>query len=299
MPILGGQGAASARAFGLTSGAKKVGIQYVVLAGGGGGGFQSGPGGGAGGFRTNFPGGTELKVTYGKAIDVTIGSGSSGAPSQGRGGNSKITEGTDLIVASGGGHGNNDNPTFGLGGSGAGGHRGNVGDFSPVEGFPGGSPGSPAFSPSVNWVAPGSGYGGSGGGASQAGSHNPTTGGNPGGNGATTTITGSPLTHAGGGSGGSHNPYGPGSGGSGGGGPGGSESTPGQAASGHGSGGGGGGGGPSSQNAPGGPGSGGRAIIRTPSAYTITATPPSNPTGTTPTGEKYAIFNSTGTFTIT
>jgi hypothetical protein len=298
MPILGSRGAAGAKAFGLSSGAKKVGIEYVVLAGGGGGGFQSGPGGGAGGFRTNFPGGTELKITYGKAIDVTIGNGSSGSPSQGRGGDSKITEGTDLIVASGGGHGNNDDPTFGVGGSGAGGHRGNVGDFSPVEGHPGGSPGSPAFSPSVDWVAPSTGFGGGGGGASVAGSFT-GIGGNPGGNGATTTITGSPLTHAGGGSGGSHNPYGPGSGGSGGGGPGGSESTPGQAASGHGSGGGGGGGGPSSQNAPGGPGSGGRAIIRTPSAYTITATPPSNPTGTTPTGEKYAIFNSTGTFTIT
>ena len=183
-------------------------------------------------------------------------------------------------------------------GSGAGGHRGNEGGFSPAEGNPGGSPDPSQFGPGTDFNGP-PGFGSGGGGSGGVGSVGGGSGGN-GGSGATFSITGSPFAAAAGGAGGAHNPGSGGGGGSpGSGGSGGGESNPGGSASAHGSGGGGGGGGPSSQHAQGGSGSGGRVVVRTPSDFSIAATPPSIPTTDHPGGDSMADFTQSGTFTIT
>jgi hypothetical protein len=307
MPILGAQGAASARAFGLTSGAKKAKVDYLLIGGGGGGGGQGAAGGGAGGFRTSFPGGTKLELLVGKSYDVTIGIGGNGwgvnysALPSNSGGDSYISlSGATAISSTGGGRGwPGEAPTIppdtlpsGMGGSGSGSHRGNKGDYTPAEGNPGG-PGS-GFSPNVNFV-PSPGHGGGGGGFANAGTTGGPTFGGTGGAGTTANITGTPFqASAGGGAGGFPTP---GPGGSGGGGDGGAPNSPGNPANTFGSAGGGGGGGPASQYQGGGAGYIGRVVIRTPGDYTITATPPSNPVGTD-SGDNYVIFNTTGTLNI-
>jgi hypothetical protein len=75
MPLNSTRGAASAKAFGLTSGAKTFEVDFLVLAGGGGTGV-SGGGGGAGGLRTSFPGGTKIKIKGSEPI--TVGGGGDG-----------------------------------------------------------------------------------------------------------------------------------------------------------------------------------------------------------------------------
>ena len=49
-------------------------VDYLVIAGGGAGGFSRGGGGGAGGYRTSFPGGTQLSVPS-SSVSVTVGGG--------------------------------------------------------------------------------------------------------------------------------------------------------------------------------------------------------------------------------
>jgi hypothetical protein len=89
MPLLSTRGAASANGFGFTSGgAKKVDVDYLVIAGGGSGGYSfwmgtNGGGGGGGGYRTSFPGGTKLSI-FGGSTPITVGGGGAGSgPSPG------------------------------------------------------------------------------------------------------------------------------------------------------------------------------------------------------------------------
>ena len=169
MPILGARGAASAKAFGLTSGAKTVPTDYLVIAGGGGGGGQGQNGGGAGGFRTSYPGGTKLDLIYAQTYDITIGSGGNGkgpgytGVNPNAGGDSTIAFGGETTLASSGGgvgwSGTAPTPPtatlpIGVGGSGGGAHRGNRGGYSPAEGNPGGSGDPSQFSPNTNYVSP-------------------------------------------------------------------------------------------------------------------------------------------------
>ena len=221
-------------------------VDYMVVAGGGSGGYDwpactGGGGGGAGGFRESVPSpaawtasplasSTSLPVSA-TAYPITVGAGGSG---QTAGPSTPITPNPgsnsifSTITSVGGGGGMNNNgpipPASRIGspgGSGGGATYYNVSNYgtgntppvSPPQGNPGGV-GSPG---------PNNYKSGGGGGASAAGASGPSTG--NGGNGATTSISGSPTTYAGGGGGGFYGPVGPpgsqGSGGSGGGGPGG------------------------------------------------------------------------------
>jgi len=173
MPILASLGAASAKAFGLTGGAAVATVDYLVIAGGGAGGGQRGQGGGAGGARTSFPGGTQIEVGIGTPITVTVGGGGAGGSGQNDAGGDSIID--SFITSNGGGgatSGPGQSPT-GVGGSGAGSHRGNEGDFSPAEGNPGGSPDPSQFGPGTDFV-PGTGFGAGGGGAGGGGSNSPS-----------------------------------------------------------------------------------------------------------------------------
>src|SRR6056300_67587 len=259
---------------GNTSGSTTV--DYLVVAGGGGGAVQStGPqggagGAGAGGMRFSFPnpatGGTPVSV---QAYPITVGAGGSGgtgtAPS---GTNSTFST---ITSAGGGGGGGGPDSTPGKaganGGSGGGGAygcgvegTGNTPPVSPPQGNPGGNGSSAGFG------------GGGGGGHSANGALNANdSNGSPGGAGSPLSITGSPITYAGGGSGGS---YGSGTntaGGAGGGGAGGKgcaapvperSGTPGTANTGGGGGSGPGSGGPTPPPAGGGNGGSGVVVIR-------------------------------------
>jgi hypothetical protein len=186
-------------------------VDYLVVAGGGGGSVWSGAG--AGGFREGksspapsytasplvAPAG--IPVTFG-SYPITVGAGGAVGPSPGRGGNPSIFS---TITSAGGAAGSDEALTNGLsGGSGSGaaqtgsGGSGNTPPTSP----PQGNSGSPNG---------GNAAGGGGGGATAAAS------GRPGGAGATTSITASPVTYAGGGAGsdrtGSQYPGGSGGGG--------------------------------------------------------------------------------------
>ena len=254
-------------------------VSYLVLAGGGGGagtaGADTGGGGGAGGFReTKSPitpytasplcgyatPGNRVSVSL-QAYPITVGAGGSGGPEQ----NSAAGEGSKgansifaTITSAGGGLGIGQGqptcvPSDSNGGSGGGrgggagygksGGSGNTPPTTPSQGFPGGTnvpaPQGPPDAAS-----------GGGGGASAAGGNGASPGAGPGsgpgGAGVATSITGSPVTRAGGGGGGIG-----GSGGSGGGGDGGAHGTPGTANTG------GGGGGAS----PGSGGGGGSGIV--------------------------------------
>ena len=97
---------------------------YLVLAGGGSGGYGNGAGGGAGGLRSNdptVPSPSTMKVTHTFTLSpgtypVTVGEG--GNSPAGNGQDSNI--GSTTVIASGGGYGGN-NGTGGPGGSGGGG----------------------------------------------------------------------------------------------------------------------------------------------------------------------------------
>ena len=157
-------------------------VEYLVVAGGGGGGQQSGGGGGAGGLRTNLSGhplaGDPFPVSV-QSYTVTVGAGGQGSvadPSNPSGPGSGL-RGADSsfgsITATGGGGGGNSSTPSALpamnggsgGGSGTGPNpagTGNLGGYTPVEGFPGGLGGTDG-GPGRND------YGGGGGGAGGAG----------------------------------------------------------------------------------------------------------------------------------
>jgi hypothetical protein len=238
---------------------------YLVVAGGAGGGASVGSGyggaggGGAGGLRSTVTatgGGGSLEsaisVASGTPIAVTIGAGGAGAASDVRG-----TNGSDSIfstvTSTGGGGGGTAaagfaNKNGAAGGSGGGGAyiSGTGGARTTNQGFAGGST---------------TGDGGAGGGGAGAvGSNTSTASGGNGGNGVATSITGSSVTYGGGGGGGAYL-TGNGTGGSGGGGNGGTNAgTVNRGA------GGGGGTGLSGGGLSGGNGGSGIVIIRYPAA---------------------------------
>jgi len=185
-------------------------VDYLVVAGGGGaGGGQSG-GGGGGGYResagcgyTSSPLGCGVSAlpVAAQGYPITVGSGGDGKPSSSCS-NIKGCTGSNSVFSNitstgGGGGGANSGGAIGRpGGSGGGGSDGGAGGsgntppVSPAQGTDGGNSGQPS-------------NGGGGGGASAAGSAAPTINvGANGGNGATTSINGSPVTRAGGGGGG-------------------------------------------------------------------------------------------------
>jgi len=180
-------------------------VDYLVVAGGGGGGWDRAGGGGAGGFRESVPSpaawtasplasNTSLPVSV-TGYPITVGGGGSGGtPSPGTG-----TAGSNSVfstITSAGGGGGKAAPagTAGTGGSGGGGSApgsggaGNTPPVSPSQGNPGGN------APSVPTNS-----GAGGGGATAAGSDGTIR---TGGAGATTSISGSPTSYAGGGGGG-------------------------------------------------------------------------------------------------
>jgi hypothetical protein len=218
-------------------------ISYLVVGGGSAGGYDRGGGGGAGGFRESkspscvysesplaATGGLPVAAT---GYPVTVGGGgavnnsSSGAIVNGD--NSVFAGSSTITAAGGGGAGNPGSPhqNGNAGGSGGGardgaysGGAGNTPPVSPPQGQPGGSA-----------TGNQSGPGGGGGGATQSGfdgqgnPSTPTMG--DGGDGATTSINGSPTTFAGGGgSGGGGGVNAGGEGGTGGGGNGASQPAP-------------------------------------------------------------------------
>jgi len=196
-------------------------VDFLVIAGGGGGGSDNGNGGGAGGYRTSWAGsgGTEksggnttvlsplvLNVSTSYSIQVGGGGNASGTGAGQYGGNGKesyIKLGTtNLVQCDGGGGGANFSSTGNTGGSGG----AKSGSGTTNQGTAGGS---------------GSGGGYGGGGALRTGGASNTHGqAKGGGDGLTSSITGSSVTRGGGGGGGadSNSPAGGHSGGAGGGG---------------------------------------------------------------------------------
>jgi len=265
-------------------------VDYLVVAGGGAGSAggtspttNGGGGGGAGGYRessgtasgcyTVSPLGacvSALPVTV-QGYPVVVGGGApttaSSIPKQGGNGSNSVFSTITSTGGGGGGCGTNTSPTNPApgnpGGSGGGtgwapsspcrpGGAGNTPPVSPPQGNPGGN--------NTN----GNGAGGGGGGATQAGTNSPNPGpsaGKPGGDGATSSINGTPTTRAGGGGGGKWSTGCFGAGGAGGGGNGG-VCSPGSAGTINTGGGGGGAGAFGPENETGGAGGSGIVIIR-------------------------------------
>jgi hypothetical protein len=134
MPLLGSRGALSAKAFGFTAGGGAPTVTVLLVAGGGAGfpaaGTQTGSG--AGGIRI-----LEEVLLSGSPMTVTIGA---GGPLSSRGSDSSFAADTP-ISCSGGGTGGYSYDATQPGGSGGGGGTGNVGGYTPPEGFPGYTPG--------------------------------------------------------------------------------------------------------------------------------------------------------------
>jgi len=289
-------------------------IDFLVIAGGGSGGFGGSPntpggyvgaGGGAGGYRTSTQ-----TVNAGTVITVTVGDGGATKTSStgvNSGSNSSISGSGLTTVTSAGGGGGGANGVNGANG-GSGGGSGATDSLSPG-GTTFGSGNTPSTSPSQGNNG-GAGFDGSvivtmtggGGGASAVGGNSPTSspykGGN-GGAGTASSITGSSVTRAGGGGGSVDNIAGTVStGGSGGGGNGACKSpsltasTAGTANTG--SGGGGGNDGSGLNN--GGAGGKGVVILSVPTAkYSSTTT--GSPTVTTSGSNTIMQFNGSGTYT--
>jgi hypothetical protein len=179
-------------------------VDYLVVAGGGG---SGGGGGGAGGHRTSFPSpgcNAGAFPVSAQTYPITVGAGgTAGAPNAfancaGNGSNSVFS----TITSTGGGKGGKEITNGSPGGSGGGssgpgtsGGSGNTPPVSPSQGNNGGAGTSPT--PQAT-----SGGGGGAGGAGSDGASSPGAGGN-GGPGTANSITGSPVTRAGGGGGGS------------------------------------------------------------------------------------------------
>jgi len=209
-------------------------VNYLVVAGGGAGGSAgptmydgAGGGGGAGGFANG-----SLVIVPGTSYTLTVGTGGTGATGRTRGANGSNSVFATITAIGGGGGGGGASLRDGAsGGSGGGGANGGAAGTGTVGqgndgGYYGGSPGN------------------GGGGAGSVGGSASGQFGAPGGAGLSSSISGSPVTYAGGGGGGAYAtpPGSAGSGGSGGGGNGGVNNASGSNATGYGSGGGGSGG---------------------------------------------------------
>ena len=263
---------------------------FLVIGGGGGGGNDDSGGGGAGGYRTSTQ-----DISPGTTYTVTVGDGGAGStatPAPGANGSASSVSGTGLTtITSAGGGGGGTTSTAGADGGSGGGGSGNPGSA-------GGSGNIPATSPSQgNDGADGniSNYvGGGGGGAGEAGN---TDGPSHGGDGLTSSITGSAVVRAGGGAGSNRiNPQTPAPGGDGGGGTGGTDTPQNPATDGTVNTGSGGGGGGGSVPKDGGDGGKGVVIISVPTAnYSGTTT--GSPTVTTSGSNTIMQFNGSGSYT--
>jgi len=243
-------------------------IDYLVIAGGGGGSgdfnVAPGGGGGAGGYRTTWAGasGTELSganstpeakksILLGTSYSIQVGGGGLFGFGTYNGNPGADSVFDNIISAGGGGGATNVGANSRDGGSG-GGARVTGGSGTANQGFNGGNGSS---SPAAA---------GGGGGAGAAGQNSSSNNGGDGGNGLQSTITGVATYRAGGGGGGVQGPSPrfPGTGGLGGGG---------NADNQQGTDGTGGGGGGNSGSGTAGRGGDGVIILRFPSAYTISA----------------------------
>ena len=213
MPILTAFGGTSGRQFMFGGGAlgPPTEVSFLVVAGGGSGGYGSG--GGAGGYRSAWNGETSggggaaesnHPVTTGVAYTVTIGAGGATSPTEGAQGTSSVF---DTITTVGGGRGRDYPPPGNLrpGGPGGSGGAGKSGD-GPVGTSPGGTgtanQGYPGGA-NIGTGGPGGTSGGGGGGAGGAGQNGdaynaPVSPGDPG-PGQASTITGSSVTRGRGG----------------------------------------------------------------------------------------------------
>ena len=272
-----------------------VTVTYLVVAGGGGGGGNGhGGGGGAGGFRTG-----SASIAAATALTITVGTGGTGSTSPGKGTNGNVSSfsgsGVSTIESAGGGGGGTQagGGSAGSNGGSGGGGEGNIGS--------GGSGNTPSVAPSQgNNGSGGAGapphYGsGAGGGASQAGGSTNSSTGGKGGDGTSSSITGSAITYAGGGGGATYQGGTAGAGGTGGGAPG--LATGGNAQAGTNYLGGGGGGAERSPAGAGGAGGIGVVILSVPtSRYSGTST--GSPTVTTSGSNTIIKFEGSGSYTV-
>jgi hypothetical protein len=264
--------------------AGSVSVDYMVVAGGGGGSgggpgctTNGGGGGGAGGFRESKATGApwtasplatcaSLPVTA-QGYPITVGGGGTAGtypnPSVGGNGSNSVFSTITSTAGGGGACGSNDSPTNPN--PGAPGGSGGGGGWAPSPATrPGGTGNTPPVSPPQGQPGGNSttGNGGGGGGAICAGTiSGPSTSAAPGGDGATTSINGTPTARAGGGGGGRWGPGSASAGGAGGGGAGGT-CAPGSAGTANTGGGGGGAGAESGLTTVGGAGGSGIVIIR-------------------------------------
>jgi len=208
-------------------------VGYQVVAGGGGGGFQNGGGGGGGGFRegrnapidnftasplvANAP--TNAVTLTAASFPIAVGGGGAAGATPCVAASAGVNSTFSTITSAGGGGGGHSSSAPGRngtsGGSGGGASYvfpGGTGDFpgSPI-GNPSGN--TPPVSPSqgnnggygfttwVGWIT-----GGGGGGAGAVGTNGAKNTRAPGGNGVSSSITGSSVARAGGGGAGIQNP---------------------------------------------------------------------------------------------
>jgi len=196
-------------------------VSHLVLAGGGGGGGLGG-GGGAGGYREvktpitpytaspldGYPSAPNRVTVTVQAYPIVVGGGGTGAPyNSPNPASGSVSSFSTIISAGGGGGGSGSNfpngENGGSGGGGNGGYQGNGGTgntppVSPSQGNNGGGANNPYSS---------GGYrSGGGGGAAGTGGNADGFDSGGGGNGVATSITGSPVTRAGGGGGGNGPP---------------------------------------------------------------------------------------------
>tara|TARA_Y100001937_G_C7133180_1_gene338612 strand:+ start:1121 stop:2896 length:1776 start_codon:yes stop_codon:yes gene_type:complete len=277
-------------------------VDFLCIAGGAGGGWDQGGGGGAGGYRNSYSSEasgrnssseTSLSLTPGTVYTITVGGGGAGRTSSGgRGanGNTSSISGSDITDISsigGGGGGSNPSPGYKTGGDGGSGGGG------------GGDPNQAGGTGTANQGYDGgqkvSNDCGGGGGAGEDGN---TDGVTDGGDGLSSSITGSAVTRAGGGGGMDYsNNDGNADGGDGGGGLGGTTSPNRQAADGSantGGGGGGGSGGHSDQT--GGDGGSGVVILRM-ATSDYSGTTSGSPTVTTSGSDTILTFTGDGSYT--
>jgi hypothetical protein len=218
MSLLSRLAVQAARAYGaLSSNPNAVSASYLVVAGGGAGGYDQGGGGGAGGYQTST-----FTLSTLNTYSITVGAGATqtGNHATTANGSNSVVSGTGIttITSIGGGGAAGYQTASAAGGSGGGGGGANAtgtanagGAGTSGQGFAGGT------AIANSYCAAG------GGGASAVGSNSTLIAGGNGGAGTASSISGSSVTYAGGGGGGVYAPAGQtvGTGGAGGGGTGG------------------------------------------------------------------------------
>ena len=289
-------------------------VDFLVVAGGGGGGGGGGAGGsgggGAGGYRNSFStetsgggGSSEATLTFSPSTvyTITVGAGGASGSSGVRGSNGADSSiagtGITTITSTGGGGGGSRTGISDGQDGGAGGGAGNRLSSS-GSGTAGSGTANQGFAGGANSANSGSNGGGAGGGGASA--VGVTIGGTQGagsngGDGYSSSITGSAVSRAGGGGGGGEAASG-GTGGNGGGGNGGGANSSSPSTAGTANTGGGGGGCANYSNAPSAAGGKGVVILRMPTAnYSGTTT--GSPTVSTSGADTILVYNDSGTYT--